>query len=77
MFDSPVVDEVDGIVADAEETASDIGSEVVGTIDEDITRAFNEDGSEDRGGESQLGNLVADALKEGVEMSQSKRPTSA
>ena len=69
-FDSPVVDEVDGIVADAEETANEIGSEVVGTIDEDITRAFNEDGSEDRGGESQLGNLVADALKEGVEMSQ-------
>ncbi len=69
-FDSPVVSEVDSIVAAAEEEAQEIGSEVVGTIDEDITRAFNEDGSEDRGGESQLGNLVADALTEGVEMSQ-------
>lgn len=69
-FASPVVDEVDAIVADAEAKAQEIGSEVVGTIDEDITRAFSEDGSEDRGGESQLGNLVADALKEGVEMSQ-------
>ena len=69
-FDSPIVDEVDAIVADAEDRAQEIGSEVVGTIDEDITRAFSEDGSEDRGAESQLGNLVADALKEGVEMSQ-------
>lgn len=69
-FDSPVVDEVDAIVADAIEKSNEIGSEVVGTIDDDITRAFNEDGSENRGGESTLGNLVADALKEGVEMSQ-------
>jgi 5'-nucleotidase len=69
-FDSPVVAEVDGIVADAEAVANEIGSEVVGTIDEDITRAFNEDGAEDRGAESTLGNLVADALQEGVGMSQ-------
>ncbi|GAA4517411.1 5'-nucleotidase C-terminal domain-containing protein [Brevibacterium yomogidense] len=69
-FDSPVVDEVDSIVADAIEKSNEIGSEVVGTIDDDITRAFNEDGSENRGGESTLGNLVADALTEGVEMSQ-------
>ena len=33
-----------GSSQDAEETANEIGSEVVGTIDEDITRAFNEDG---------------------------------
>lgn len=69
-YDSPVVDEVDAIVADAVEKSNEIGSEVVGTIDDDITRAVNEDGSENRGGESTLGNLVADALKEGVEMSQ-------
>ena len=69
-FDSPVVAEVDGIVADAEAVANEIGSEVVGTIDEDITRAFNEEGAEDRGAESTLGNLVADALQEGVGMSQ-------
>ena len=50
-FDSPVVAEVDGIVADAEAVANEIGSEVVGTIDEDITRAFNEEGAEDRGAE--------------------------
>src|SRR5699024_4633304 len=35
----------------------------------DITRAET-DGNEDRGAESTLGNLVADALKDGVEDSQ-------
>lgn len=68
-YDSPVVDEVAGIVSDAEETAKELGSEVSGTISEDITRA-EKNGEEDRGAESTLGNLVADALKEGVEETQ-------
>ncbi|WP_181273120.1 bifunctional metallophosphatase/5'-nucleotidase [Brevibacterium oceani] len=68
-YDSPVVDEVAGIVSDAEEKAKELGSEVTGTISEDITRAKKGD-DEDRGAESTLGNLVADALKEGVEETQ-------
>ena len=69
-YASPVVDEVKQIVADAEEQAKGPGSVVEGTITEDITRAFTEDGAEDRGAESTLGNLVADSLKDGVEDSQ-------
>ena len=68
-YDSEVVDEVAGIVSDAEEKAKELGSEVTGAISEDITRA-KKDGEEDRGAESTLGNLVADALKEGVEETQ-------
>ena len=54
------------IIDDAEAKAQKAGSVEAGEITEDITRAFKEDGSEDRGAESTLGNLVADALKEGV-----------
>ncbi|MGX6451764.1 5'-nucleotidase C-terminal domain-containing protein [Brevibacterium paucivorans] len=54
------------IIDDAEAKAQKVGSVEAGEITEDITRAFKEDGSEDRGAESTLGNLVADALKEGV-----------
>ncbi|UVI35153.1 5'-nucleotidase C-terminal domain-containing protein [Brevibacterium spongiae] len=68
-YDSEVVDKVAGIVSDAEDKAKELGSEVSGTISEDITRA-SKDGKEDRGAESTLGNLVADALKEGVEETQ-------
>ncbi|MGC3022733.1 bifunctional metallophosphatase/5'-nucleotidase [Brevibacterium sp. FAM 24630] len=68
-YDSPVVDEVEKIVAEADEAAKVPGSVVHGKITEDITRAFS-DGNENRGGESTLGNLVADALKDGVEDSQ-------
>ncbi|AMT94619.1 bifunctional metallophosphatase/5'-nucleotidase [Brevibacterium linens] len=68
-YDSEVVDEVAGIISDAEEKAKELGSEVTGTISEDITRA-TKDGKEDRGAESTLGNLVADALKAGVEETQ-------
>lgn len=68
-YDSEVVDKVAGIVSDAEDKAKELGSEVTGTISEDITRA-KKDGEEDRGAESTLGNLVADALKEGVEETQ-------
>ncbi|WP_209371487.1 bifunctional metallophosphatase/5'-nucleotidase [Brevibacterium renqingii] len=68
-YDSPVVDEVEKIIADADEAAKGPGSVVHGKITEDITRA-KMDGNEDRGAESTLGNLVADALKDGVEDSQ-------
>lgn len=68
-YDSEVVGKVAGIVSDAEEKAKELGSDVSGTISEDITRA-SKDGKEDRGAESTLGNLVAHALKEGVEETQ-------
>ena len=48
------------IVADAVAYANVLGSEPVGTITADITRATTETGAEDRGAESTLGNLVAD-----------------
>jgi 5'-nucleotidase len=64
-YDSEVVGKVDDIVDRAVTKSKEIGSEVAGTIDADITRAFK-NGSEDRGGESTLGNLVADALDEGT-----------
>lgn len=80
-FDSPVVTKVKDIITDAEEKAKGPGSIVDGTITEDITRAFvlDENGEpvlkdgktiEDRGAESTLGNLVADALTDGVADSQ-------
>ena len=68
-YDSPVVDEVKQIVKDADEKAKVPGSVVAGEISEDITRA-SKGGEEDRGAESTLGNLVADALKDGVEGTQ-------
>ena len=68
-YDSPVVDEVAKIIADADEKAKVPGSVVAGEISEDINRA-KKDGKEDRGAESTLGNLVADALKDGVEGTQ-------
>ncbi|MDN5586595.1 MAG: bifunctional metallophosphatase/5'-nucleotidase [Brevibacterium sp.] len=81
-FDSPVVDEVTSIIETAEEKAKVPGSVVAGEITEDIDRAFvldadgnpktdeNGDLIDDRGAESTLGNLVADALKDGVEDTQ-------
>lgn len=81
-FDSPVVAEVTSIIETAEEKAKVPGSVVAGEITEDIDRAFvldadgnpktdeNGDLIDDRGAESTLGNLVADALKDGVEDTQ-------
>ena len=56
--------EVEQIVADAVEVAAELGAEPLGNVTTNITRAFdNIDGAlvEDRGEESTLGNLVADA----------------
>jgi 5'-nucleotidase len=62
--------EVEQIVADAVEVAEELGSQPLGNITENITRAFDvvdgEEGpalAEDRGEESTLGNLVADAQR--------------
>ncbi len=52
---------VAGIVRDAEAVAAVEGRKPVGTITGDLLRAKQLDGSENRGGESTLGNLVADA----------------
>src|SRR5690606_29247282 len=49
------------IVADALEVAEELGSVSLGTITQDIRRAVQSDGSENRGGESMIGNLIADA----------------
>src|SRR5690606_178014 len=57
----PADAEVAAIVADAVETADELGSVAVGSISGDILRGKNADGSENRGVESARGNLVADA----------------
>lgn len=49
------------IVADAVAFANEAGSVSLGEISGDITRAVLTNGAENRGGASQLGNLVADA----------------
>ncbi|AYF97692.1 ExeM/NucH family extracellular endonuclease [Protaetiibacter intestinalis] len=52
------------IVADAVEVAKELGGVSLGTITQDIRRAVQSDGSENRGGESMIGNLIADAQLE-------------
>lgn len=59
--------EVEQIVADAVAEAEELGAVELGTVTQNITRAFDVvDGAlaEDRGEESTLGNLVADAQRE-------------
>lgn len=54
--------EVAALVADAVAEANVLGNEPAGTITQDITRAFQSNGTtENRGGESTIGNLIADA----------------
>ncbi|MEE6271734.1 5'-nucleotidase C-terminal domain-containing protein [Georgenia sp. MJ206] len=52
--------EVADIVAAAEAEAEVLGAVVLGEISGDLNRARQGDGSENRGGESTLGNLIAD-----------------
>ncbi|HEV7742339.1 MAG TPA: ExeM/NucH family extracellular endonuclease [Pseudolysinimonas sp.] len=52
---------VAAIVADAVAKAAVLGNVALGTITQDITRAKQSGGSENRGGESTIGNLIADA----------------
>ncbi|MCL3863117.1 ExeM/NucH family extracellular endonuclease [Actinotalea sp. K2] len=56
----PADPEVAQIVADAVAVADELGRVSLGEITEDLTRARQTNGSENRGGESTLGNLVAD-----------------
>lgn len=49
------------IVTDAVKVAKELGSVSLGTISQDIRRAVQSNGSENRGGESMIGNLIADA----------------
>ncbi|WP_106535346.1 5'-nucleotidase C-terminal domain-containing protein [Haloactinopolyspora alba] len=51
---------VAGIVEDAVKKAEELGAEPLGEITADFNRAQQSDGSENRGGESTLGNFVAD-----------------
>ncbi|WP_216853013.1 bifunctional metallophosphatase/5'-nucleotidase [Phytoactinopolyspora halotolerans] len=53
-------EEVQGIVDDAVERADELGAESLGEITADFNRARQSDGAENRGGESTLGNFVAD-----------------
>lgn len=53
-------DEVQDIVDDAVAEADVLGAESLGEITADYNRARQSDGSENRGGESTLGNFVAD-----------------
>ncbi|MEO7349948.1 MAG: ExeM/NucH family extracellular endonuclease [Terrimesophilobacter sp.] len=57
----PRVATVKGIVDDAIAAAAVIGNAPVGSVTADISRAFKA-GSEDRGSESTIGNLVANSL---------------
>jgi 5'-nucleotidase len=41
--------------------ADDLGNRQIGTVTEDITRAYESGGADDRGAESDAGNLIADA----------------
>jgi 2',3'-cyclic-nucleotide 2'-phosphodiesterase (5'-nucleotidase family) len=61
----PSVATVKGIVDAALAYAKPIGEQPAGTITADITRAYTGT-SEDRGGESSLGDLVANALRDGM-----------
>ncbi|TDT62575.1 bifunctional UDP-sugar hydrolase/5'-nucleotidase [Frigoribacterium sp. PhB116] len=60
------------IVSDAVEVARVEGRKPVGTITGDLRRAVQTNGSENRGGESTLGNLVADAQLAATQDQQSQ-----
>ncbi|MEJ5867373.1 ExeM/NucH family extracellular endonuclease [Pseudokineococcus sp. 5B2Z-1] len=62
----PRTAEVAETVAAAEAFADEVGSEVIGSVTGDITRAFTDAGVEDRGSYSSLGGLVADTYVYGT-----------
>jgi 5'-nucleotidase len=59
----PAVPEVAEIVAKAKAEADVLGAVEVGAITDDFTRARQTNGAENRGGESTIGNFVADVQK--------------
>jgi len=62
----PVVQTVKAITDAAVAEAAAIGNEPVGEVTQDITRAFTAANAEDRGAESTIGNLVANALRDSL-----------
>ncbi|MFY0409208.1 5'-nucleotidase C-terminal domain-containing protein [Solicola sp. PLA-1-18] len=60
----PKVQQVGQIVSDAVARAKQVGSVAVGSTKAAITRARTSTGTEDRGAESTLGNLVGNALRD-------------
>jgi 5'-nucleotidase len=62
----PRVAKVKQIVDAATAYAAKIGNEPVGSVTADITRARTATGGEDRGAESTVGDLVANALRDGL-----------
>ncbi|GAA1927785.1 ExeM/NucH family extracellular endonuclease [Nocardioides lentus] len=62
----PRVDAVQRIVDQAIADAAVVGNVPVGEISADITRARTSSGGEDRGDESTLGDLVGNALRDGL-----------
>ncbi|WNB85401.1 ExeM/NucH family extracellular endonuclease [Cellulomonas sp. ATA003] len=56
----PGESEVEALVVAAADAAEELGARSLGEITADFNRARQSDGSENRGGESTLGNLVAD-----------------
>ncbi|SDF43248.1 2',3'-cyclic-nucleotide 2'-phosphodiesterase/5'-or 3'-nucleotidase, 5'-nucleotidase family [Blastococcus fimeti] len=65
----PRVAAVAETVAAAEAYATQVGSQPLGSITADITRAFTPAGAEDRGSYSSLGGLIADTYVYGSELS--------
>ncbi|MFS0852796.1 ExeM/NucH family extracellular endonuclease [Microbacterium sp. 179-I 3D4 NHS] len=59
----PAVPEVAAIVATAKAEADELGAIQVGAITADFNRARQSNGAENRGGESTIGNFVADVQK--------------
>lgn len=62
----PRVAQVQNITNAASAAAAVIGNKVIGKVDADITTAFAGGTRDDRAAESALGNLVADALRDGL-----------
>src|SRR5690606_4968669 len=59
----PAIDEVQAIVDAAKKEADVLGAVKVGEITADFNRARQSNGTENRGGESTIGNFVADVQK--------------
>ncbi|HEX6970216.1 MAG TPA: ExeM/NucH family extracellular endonuclease [Micromonosporaceae bacterium] len=65
VVDAPEDPTVAGIVATAKARSEELGRRPIGSITEDILRAYT-DGHEDRGKESALGNFIADVQLAGT-----------
>ncbi|SBN64478.1 5'-nucleotidase [Curtobacterium sp. 9128] len=68
----PADPEITKLVSDAKAVADVKGRVVLGTIDQDMLRAKQTDGSENRGGESTLGNFIAEVQRKQTERNGSQ-----